>query len=173
MNRQIIIVGLILGAIVAYVFSVSGTKPVKEEVVAQESNANFSFQNSMEEETLTITNSGLQYEIIKLGIGEKPEALYIRKAVDWLKGRQRPDGGWGEDCGSYWQHSRDEVKSLSAWDLLTKLSKNKLPNAESIGRCRQKLQETDESLRGEKYKERHKLELEVKEEIKNWTGRLF
>ena len=74
MNKQIIIVGLILGAIVAYVFSVSGTKPVKEEVVAQESNANFSFQNSMEEETLTITNSGLQYEIIKLGIGEKPEA---------------------------------------------------------------------------------------------------
>ena len=75
---------------------------------------------------------------------------------------------------SWFYHlGRDKVKSLSAWDLLTKLSKNKLPNAESIRRCRQKLQETDESLRGEKYKERHKLELEVKEEIKNWTGRLF
>ena len=68
---------------------------------------------------------------------------------------------------------RDKVKSLSAWDLLTKLSKNKLPNAESIRRCRQKLQEHNEDLRGKKYEERHKLECEVKEEIKNWTGKLF
>ena len=75
---------------------------------------------------------------------------------------------------SWFYHlGRDEVKSLTAWDLLTKLSKNKLPLMESIMRCRRKLQETDESLRGKKYKERHKLELEVKEEIKNWTGELF
>ena len=73
----------------------------------------------------------------------------------------------------FYHLGRDEVKSLSAWDLLTKLSKNKLPLMESIMRCRRKLQEVDESLRGKKYKERHKLELEVKEEIKNWTGRLF
>ena len=73
----------------------------------------------------------------------------------------------------FYHIGRDEVKSLSAWDLLTKLSKNKLPNAESIRRCRQKLQEHDEDLRGKKYKERHKLECEVKEEIKNWTGELF
>ena len=74
MNKQIIIVGLILGVIVFYVLSVSGTKPAEEQTVTQQSNANFSFQNSMEEGTLTTTNSGLQYEIIKLGDGEKPQA---------------------------------------------------------------------------------------------------
>ena len=55
-------------------------------------------------------------------IGESPEQPYIRKAIDWLKGRQRPDGGWGEDCGSYWQHRRDEVKSSTpsqtSWAVL-------------------------------------------------------
>ena len=73
----------------------------------------------------------------------------------------------------FYHIGRDTVKSLSAWDLLTKLSKNKLPNAESIMRCRRKLQEHEKDLRGEKYEERHNLEVEVKEEIKNWTGRLF
>ena len=73
----------------------------------------------------------------------------------------------------FYHLGRDTVKSLSAWDLLTKLSKNKLPNAESIRRCRQKLQEHNKDLRGKKYEERHKLECEVKEEIKNWTGELF
>ncbi len=55
-------------------------------------------------------------------IGENMQAPYIRKAVDWLKGRQRPDGGWGEDCASYWQHRRAEVKSSTpsqtAWAVL-------------------------------------------------------
>ena len=74
MNKQIITAGLILGVIVFYVLSVSDTKPAEEQTVTQQSNANFSFQNSMEEGTLTTTNSGLQYEIIKLGDGEKPQA---------------------------------------------------------------------------------------------------
>ncbi len=55
-------------------------------------------------------------------LNENPNKAYIRKAVDWLKGRQRSDGGWGEDCGSYWQHRRDEVKSSTpsqtAWAVL-------------------------------------------------------
>ncbi len=54
--------------------------------------------------------------------GEDMRAAYIRKAVDWLKSRQRADGGWGEDCASYWQHRRDEVKestpSQTSWALL-------------------------------------------------------
>lgn len=54
--------------------------------------------------------------------GEDMQAPYVRKAVDWLKGRQRPDGGWGEDCASYWQSRRDEVKSSTpsqtAWAVL-------------------------------------------------------
>ncbi len=54
--------------------------------------------------------------------GEDMTAPYVAKAVDWLKGRQSPDGGWGEDCASYWQHRRDEVKtstpSQTAWAVL-------------------------------------------------------
>jgi squalene-hopene/tetraprenyl-beta-curcumene cyclase len=26
---------------------------------------------------------------------------YVRRAIDWLIGRQNPDGGWGESCYSY------------------------------------------------------------------------
>jgi len=59
---------------------------------------------------------------------------YVRKAVEWLKYVQRPDGGWGEDCSTYWQHRTwyvsvetlerrlDEVKtstpSQTSWALL-------------------------------------------------------
>lgn len=54
--------------------------------------------------------------------GEDMQAPYVRKAVAWLKARQRDDGGWGEDCASYWPHRRDEVKastpSQTAWALL-------------------------------------------------------
>ena len=53
---------------------------------------------------------------------EDMTATYVQKAVEWLKTRQRPDGGWGEDCASYWQHRRDEVKnstpSQTAWAVL-------------------------------------------------------
>ena len=54
--------------------------------------------------------------------GEDMQAPYIQMAVEWLKYTQRPDGGWGEDCSSYWQHRRDEVKtstpSQTSWALL-------------------------------------------------------
>ncbi|MEX0692811.1 MAG: prenyltransferase/squalene oxidase repeat-containing protein, partial [Rhodospirillales bacterium] len=55
-------------------------------------------------------------------VGEDMNAPYIRKAVEWLKARQCADGGWGEDCASYWQHRRDEVKtstpSQTSWAVL-------------------------------------------------------
>ena len=66
--------------------------------------------------------------------GEDMQAPHVRKAVDWLKYVQRPDGGWGEDCSTYWQHRTwyvsvatlqrrlDEVKtstpSQTSWALL-------------------------------------------------------
>jgi squalene-hopene/tetraprenyl-beta-curcumene cyclase len=53
---------------------------------------------------------------------EDMQAPYVRKAVNWLKARQRPDGGWGEDCATYWTERRDEEKgstaSQTAWALL-------------------------------------------------------
>jgi len=54
--------------------------------------------------------------------GEDPAAEPIRRAVAWLKAKQRPDGGWGEDCASYWPERRDAVRvstpSQTAWALL-------------------------------------------------------
>ena len=54
--------------------------------------------------------------------GEDMNAPYIRKAVEWLTSRQRPDGGWGEDGASYWHDHKDTCKastpSQTSWALL-------------------------------------------------------
>jgi len=54
--------------------------------------------------------------------GEDMDAAHIKKAIVWLNSCQRPDGGWGEDCATYWQHRRDEVKvstpSQTSWAVL-------------------------------------------------------
>ena len=54
--------------------------------------------------------------------GEDMSAPHMRKAVAWLKARQRADGGWGEDGASYWEEHRDLCKastpSQTAWALL-------------------------------------------------------
>ncbi len=54
--------------------------------------------------------------------GEDPHAPHIRRAVEWLKSCQRPDGGWGEDCASYWPDRKDvgtvSTPSQTAWALL-------------------------------------------------------
>ncbi|MBT5373738.1 MAG: squalene--hopene cyclase [Rhodospirillaceae bacterium] len=58
--------------------------------------------------------------------GEDMSAPHIRKAVEWLKSRQREDGGWGEDGATYWEEHRDEVKastpSQTAWALMALMS---------------------------------------------------
>ncbi|MCC7167520.1 MAG: squalene--hopene cyclase [Rhodospirillales bacterium] len=54
--------------------------------------------------------------------GEDMNAPHIRKAVAWFKGRQRADGGWGEDCATYWDGRQAEchesTPSQTAWALL-------------------------------------------------------
>ena len=79
MNKQGIIAGLIVGAVVIYVFSVSDTQPVDNQAETQQTNtsgynSNFSFQNSKGEGTVITTASGLKYEIMTMGNGEKPNA---------------------------------------------------------------------------------------------------
>jgi squalene-hopene/tetraprenyl-beta-curcumene cyclase len=55
-------------------------------------------------------------------VEENPGAPHIRRAVAWLERRQRDDGGWGEDCESYWPERRESSKastpSQTAWALL-------------------------------------------------------
>ncbi|HUN53400.1 MAG TPA: squalene--hopene cyclase, partial [Candidatus Sulfotelmatobacter sp.] len=54
--------------------------------------------------------------------GVEPTAPEVQRAVDYLLARQNPDGGWGEDCASYWQEQRYAGKastpSQTAWALL-------------------------------------------------------
>lgn len=55
-----------------------------------------------------------------------------------------------------------DVKTMSAFEFLNLLRTDKLTSSESIRRCRQKVQEQNADTRGQKYKERHKKELEVR-----------
>ena len=54
--------------------------------------------------------------------GVKPEDAMVRRAADWLIARQRPDGGWGEDCETYAAAPPGEygesLPSQSAWAML-------------------------------------------------------
>jgi squalene-hopene/tetraprenyl-beta-curcumene cyclase len=55
--------------------------------------------------------------------GMRQDLPVYRRAVAWLLARQRPDGGWGEDGGSYWKDQpRGEGKastaSQTAWAVL-------------------------------------------------------
>ena len=58
--------------------------------------------------------------------GEDMSAPYVRRAVTWLKARQRPDGGWGEGLESYedWGagSARASTASQTAWALLGLMS---------------------------------------------------
>ncbi len=55
-------------------------------------------------------------------VGQDMSAPWVRKSVAWLESFQQDDGGWGEDCATYWRERRGEVKastpSQTAWALL-------------------------------------------------------
>jgi squalene-hopene/tetraprenyl-beta-curcumene cyclase len=65
--------------------------------------------------------------------GEDAGAPHIRRAVEWLKSRQRPDGGWGEDGASYWDEQRDACKastaSQTAWATLALMAAGEVDSA--------------------------------------------
>ncbi|MBI5119524.1 MAG: squalene--hopene cyclase [Rhodospirillales bacterium] len=66
--------------------------------------------------------------------GEDMTAPHIQKAVDWLKSRQREDGGWGEDCASYWDETKalchESTPSQTAWALLGLMAAGELDSPE-------------------------------------------
>ena len=67
-------------------------------------------------------------------IGEDMQAPCIRKAVEFVKARQREDGGWGEDCASYWPERRAEVKestpTQTSWAVLALMAAGEVDSPE-------------------------------------------
>jgi hypothetical protein len=59
---------------------------------------------------------------------------------------------------TYYFHEigKEEIDSLNAYELLTKISSSKMTNFETIRRLRMQLQQHDEALRGSEYKNRKK-----------------
>jgi hypothetical protein len=51
---------------------------------------------------------------------------------------------------------KEQIDSMNAYDLLTKMSSSKVTNFETIRSLRTQLQRDDESLRGSEYKNRKK-----------------
>ena len=59
--------------------------------------------------------------------GENMDKHYIKKAILWIKSKQNKDGGWGEDCATYWEENKDmkSIKSMpsqTAWAILSLLT---------------------------------------------------
>lgn len=55
-------------------------------------------------------------------VGEDANGDCVRIAADWLEAEQNEDGGWGEDCASYWDGKGNDfdlsLPSQTAWAIL-------------------------------------------------------
>lgn len=58
--------------------------------------------------------------------GEDSKGDCVRKAADWLESNQNEDGGWGEDCATYWDGKGNDFEpslpSQTAWAVLGLMS---------------------------------------------------
>ena len=73
------------------------------------------------------------------GAGEDMDQPYVRRAVAWLRARQRPDGGWGEGLESYEGHrghAAGSTASQTAWALLGLMSAGETQSAAVAGGIR-------------------------------------
>ncbi|GMG81277.1 squalene--hopene cyclase [Paralimibaculum aggregatum] len=98
------------------------------------------------------------------GAGEDMDQPYIRRAVDWLKARQRADGGWGEGLETYepWGagHAVASTPSQTAWALLALISAGEVESREVVKGVRW-LETAPREADGPRWKEAH------------WTGTGF
>jgi squalene-hopene/tetraprenyl-beta-curcumene cyclase len=69
-------------------------------------------------------------------IGQDLNQDFIRRAVDWLKRCQNPDGGWGESCESYSNPSLagvgNSTASQTAWALMGLLQAGEVNSLEVL-----------------------------------------
>ena len=67
-------------------------------------------------------------------VGVPADHPAMRKAVAWLKSKQRADGGWGEDGASYWTdqprgEGKDSTPSQTAWAVLGLMAAGEVDDA--------------------------------------------
>ena len=62
---------------------------------------------------------------------------------------------------------KEELQKMSGYALLTEIAKGEITHFESVRRVRSKLQEQDQSLRGEKYEQRHQHANSMRSNIKD------
>jgi len=62
-----------------------------------------------------------------------------------------------------------KTHKMSAYQMLVMLSRGELPNYRSISRCRSKVEEIREDLRGKNYAARQRHQAQVKKEIIDWN----
>lgn len=67
----------------------------------------------------------------------------------------------------YYEVGGDRFSKMSAHDLLKQFSEGNLASAESIRRCRQKIQEQNEELRGQSYVRRKDEGIKMRTNIHN------
>jgi len=65
-----------------------------------------------------------------------------------------------------WEYESDNPTTITAAQFLMDFGNGKYTNPESIRRCRAKLQEEMPELRGEKYIERHRHQIDVIDQLK-------
>jgi len=98
------------------------------------------------------------------GAGEDMSKPYVRRAVEWLKARQRPDGGWGEGLESYedWGagFARASTPSQTSWALLGLMSAGEV-ESEAVRRGIDWLARAPREEDGPRWEEAH------------WTGTGF
>jgi len=68
--------------------------------------------------------------------GERPDQPHVQRAVQWLKHMQRPDGGWGEDCDTYFDPEKAgkgyaSTSFQTAWAILGLMTAGEIDSPEA------------------------------------------
>tara|TARA_R100000655_G_scaffold110111_1_gene167734 strand:- start:3951 stop:4313 length:363 start_codon:yes stop_codon:yes gene_type:complete len=112
------------------------------------------------------------FKFKKMKIGTKKEQIYKLLLID-----KRLRDNDNMLLSIIWRKEVDEIEEAKPKSILSNnlgvldyLAFGELTSPESIRRTRQKIQQENPNLRGEKYKARHKEQEQVKQELINWNN---